>query len=128
MDTHENQGGIQVFIVFLLEVPIVFFYLSLKLVVELHPGIDSGSGATDYRLQGTAKGLLQSFTGLIRNKAVVAKMATHVCLSKIPAPCVILESKLGMGAGTETVVMTGYWGSPKGGTRARFGRVGCRRQ
>ena len=62
MDTHKNQGGIQVLIVFLLEVPIVLFHFSLKLVVELHSGVDSGSGAAQYGPQGTAKDLLKPST------------------------------------------------------------------
>ena len=60
-NTHENERGIQVFVVLLLEVPIVFFHFSLELVVELHSRVDSRPSAAQHRLQGAAKGFLQPF-------------------------------------------------------------------
>ena len=38
-DTHEYKGCVQVFVVFLLEVLIVFLYLPLEFVVESCPGV-----------------------------------------------------------------------------------------
>ena len=42
-DAHEDQGGVQVFIVFLHEVAVVLVGFSLKLVVELDAGAASRS-------------------------------------------------------------------------------------
>ena len=59
--TYKDQRGIQIFIPFPLEVPVVFFHFSLEFVVELHPGVNPRSSATQHGLQGIAKGLFQSF-------------------------------------------------------------------
>jgi len=40
-DAHEDQGGVQVFIVFLHEVAVVLVGFSLKLVIELNAGTAS---------------------------------------------------------------------------------------
>jgi len=61
MNTHKDERGIQIFIISLLEVPVVFFYFALELVVELYPGVETGSSAAQHRLQGIPEGLLQSF-------------------------------------------------------------------
>ena len=61
VDTHENKGGVEVFIVFLLEVPIVFIHFSLELVVELRSGIEPRSSDPQHGLQGVTEGLFQSF-------------------------------------------------------------------
>jgi len=59
-DTHKNQGGIQIFVVFLLKVSIMFFHFSLELVVELHSGVNPRSSASQHGLQGIAESLFQS--------------------------------------------------------------------
>ena len=59
--THEDKGGIQVFVVFLVEVLIMFFHFPLKTVVELHSGVDSRPSATQHRFQGVAEGIFQSY-------------------------------------------------------------------
>ena len=59
--THEDKGGIQVFVVFLDEVLIMFFHFPLKIVVELRSGVDPRPGATLHRFQGVAEGIFQSF-------------------------------------------------------------------
>jgi len=61
ISTHENQGGIQIFVVFLLEISITFFHFPLELVVELHSGVGPRSSASKYGLQGIAESLFQSF-------------------------------------------------------------------
>ena len=43
INTHKDKGGVQVFVVFPLEIPVMLFHFSLKFVVELHPGIDASS-------------------------------------------------------------------------------------
>jgi len=62
MNAHENERRVQVFVVFLLEIPVVFFHLPLKLVVKLHSGVGPRPGASQHGFQGIAEGLLQSFT------------------------------------------------------------------
>ena len=59
--THEDEGGIQVFVIFLVEVLIVFFHFPLKIVVERHSGVDSRPSAAQHRFQGIAEGIFQSF-------------------------------------------------------------------
>jgi hypothetical protein len=41
--THENQGGIQVFVVFLYEVAVVVVGFAIELIVELDAGVAIGS-------------------------------------------------------------------------------------
>ena len=60
MNTHEDKGGVQVF-VFLLEFPIVFVHFSLERVVELDSGVNPSFDTSEHRLQGIAEGLFQSF-------------------------------------------------------------------
>ena len=45
INTHKDERGIQIFIVFLLKIPVVFLHFSLKLVVELHSGVGTNPGA-----------------------------------------------------------------------------------
>ena len=59
--THEDKGGIQVFVIFPVEVLIMFFHFALKTVVEPHSGVDSSPGAAQDRFQGVAEGIFQSF-------------------------------------------------------------------
>ena len=59
--THKDERGIQIFVISPLEVPVVFLHFSLELVVELHPGVNTGSSVAQHRLQGIVKGLFQPF-------------------------------------------------------------------
>lgn len=44
-DTHKDKRGIQVFVVFLLKILVVFIHFPLKLVVELHSGVETSCSA-----------------------------------------------------------------------------------
>ena len=50
INTHKDKGGIQILVVLLLKVPVVFFHFSLKLVVELHSGVNPRPSAAQHGL------------------------------------------------------------------------------
>ena len=54
--THENERGIQIFVMFLLKVFIVFSDFLFELVVEAGPGVRT-TVPLQYRLQGDAQSL-----------------------------------------------------------------------
>ena len=55
-NTHKDQGNVQVFVALPREIPVVFFRFSLKLVVELHSGVDPSSSAARHGIQGITEG------------------------------------------------------------------------
>ena len=61
INAHENKRAVQIFIIYLLEIPVMFFHFALELVVELYPGVNAGSATAQHGLQVIAVGFFQSF-------------------------------------------------------------------